>query len=301
MTKQYLIIGVVATLLIGSGAFAMMSRGDSNPLSSVVATGVTKLFNAECRYNDAELCKFMNNWDMPSEYAMHATMSSKSASKTEYISRVNGEDTHMIMKESGKVTHESITLAGTNYIKDFSDGAWWKIMPEKIKDNPAMPEHRVTEEFNYGEKMTEVEDKTTYVRLGMETCGDAECYKYQIFDPENKETKEYIWFDKKDYLMRKSLSEEILGDMSISESIMSYGNIVIATPAPVKEGTSLDAYGSSSSMSKTEIAELKKQQLEGERAAAEYMKTGNWGGMNAQTETSYEMPPQEPSGDQVVY
>lgn len=116
-----------------------------------------------------------------------------------------------------------------------------------------------------------------------------------MLDPKNKETKEYIWFDNKDYLMRKSLSEEIAGEMSITENVMTYGNIVITAPTPVKEGTALEAYGASSGMSKAEIVELKKQQLEAEKAAAEYMKTGNFGGMNAGAETTWEMPPEDAS------
>ncbi len=272
MNKQYLIIGAVAALLLlGGGAAVMMSQkgGGQDGIKNTLGVSVAKLFNAECRYNDPELCKFMNNWAMPSEYSMRSTMSSKSTPKMEFESHVDGEDSHTIMREAGKVTNETITLGGVDYIKDLSDNIWWKIAKEKVPETPM--DEAVETDFNFTEKMAEVEDKTTYVRLGKEACGTSTCYKYEIIDPENKMTKEYIWFDDEDYLMRKMRSEEQGGGMMISEFETTYGNVSIATPSPVKEGTALEAYGASSGMSKTEIAEMKKMQEDMEKSNAEYL------------------------------
>jgi len=271
MNKQYLIIGgVLALLLVGGGAVLATKKGtDGTP--TTLGGSVAKLFNAECRYNDPELCKFMNNWKMPSEYSMHSTMTSKSGPTIEFESQVDGEDMHTVMKDGGKVTHESITLGGTDYIKDLSDNVWWKIAKEET--SPLSPaDDAVKIDYDFGEKMAEVEDKTTYVRLGTEACGASTCYKYEIIDPENTTTKEFIWFDDEDYLMWKMRSEEQGGEMTVSEIVTTYGDVTITTPSPVKEGTVLEAYGAASGMSKADIAEMKRMQAEAEKANAEYLK-----------------------------
>ena len=302
MNKNFLIIGVIGLLaLVGGGAVLMQKSGDTGAMPMSVSQGIAKIFNAECRYNDEELCKFMNNWKMPSEYSMRSTMTSKASPTSEFESRVKGEDSHVIMKEGGKVTHESMMIGGVDYIKDLSDGAWWKIAKEKAKDLPG-DEMVESVDYDFTEKMEEVEDKTIYVRIGVEACGNLQCYKYQIVDPENKTTKEFIWFDDKDYLMQKTRSEEIGGDMSITEVVTTYENVTIAVPAPVKEGTALDAYGASSGMSKAEIAELKKQQLEAEKMGAEYMKSMNSGDMGgASGEMTWEAPPENVPQEETAY
>ena len=274
MNKNYLIAGVVGALVLIGGGAALTMRGDGGVTAMPQMMGM--LFNAECRYQDAELCKFMNNWKQPTEYSMHSVMSSKSTPTMEFTSMIKGEDSHTIMSESGKVTYDMITLAGADYMKDLKDEQWWKITKEKASP---IPEDLGKVEYDFTEKMTEVEDKTTYVRIGMEACGSSQCYKYQIVDPENQTTKEFIWFDNKDYLMRKMRSEEVGGDMAISEIETKYEKVNITAPSPVKEGSALDVYGAQSGMSKAEIEQLKKDQAQMEKDMAEYMKTMEDGGM----------------------
>jgi hypothetical protein len=45
---------------------------------------------------------------------------------------------------------------------------------------------------------------------------------------------QYMWFDDKDYLMRKMLTEGKNGD--VSESVYSYAKVTINEPSPIKEG-----------------------------------------------------------------
>lgn len=246
-------------------------KGQGGVGSTVVEKGMGMIFNAECRYKDAELCKFMNNWKQPSEYTMHSTMTAKNTPKMEFNSAIDGDDNHTTMTENGKVTHETISLAGIEYVKDLSDGKWWKIIDEKTASDPK--EEMMEVDFDFTKKMETVEDKTTYVRIGIEACGTLECYKYQVVDPANTRTKEFIWFDNKDYLMQKMRSEEIGGDMAVSEFVTTYGNVTISVPSPIKEGSTLDVYGAASGMSPAEIEALKKQQVEAEKAAAEYLKS----------------------------
>ncbi len=297
MNKQYLIFGAIGVIVLATGGFLLMQKGNATGgVANSVTQGMAKLFNAECRYNDAELCKFMNDWEMPTEYAMRLTMTSKGGPKTEFESIIKGEDSHTTMKESGKVIQELITLSGVDYIKDLSDGKWWKVPKEKATETPA--EDMIEVDYDFTEKMQEVEDKTTYVRIGMDACGSAQCYKYEVVDPANKTLKEFIWFDDEDYLMRKKRSEEIGGEMSVSEVENTYGNMTIVTPAPVKEGTALDVYGASSGMSKAEIEQMKKDQVEAEKEAASYMKMMNnpsaSGDMQMQWGTSPDMPQDAP-------
>src|SRR6185436_16263771 len=112
------------------------------------------------------------------------------------------------------------------------------------------------------------EDTTQYKNLGTEACGSYTCFKYQIIYKDDSGSKEYWWFDNKEYRLRKMRVEG--SDGSVTEMSYTYGSIDIREPSPVKEGSMMDAAMSNSGMSASEQAEMKKQMDEAQKAMKEY-------------------------------
>jgi hypothetical protein len=79
----------------------------------------------------------------------------------------------------------------------------------------------------------EVKNITTYKNLGTEACEKLTCYKYQVIDTGVPDDTQYIWFDNKDYQLRRTRYEG--KDGSVSESTYSYNKFNITVPSPVKE------------------------------------------------------------------
>lgn len=224
MSRKFtpIIITIVAALSLFLTACGQGSSG---------VPGVSSLtLNPNCKYNDSDLCKFVNNFKEIKDYSSQSVTTSKSA-KIENLFEISGDTkSHMVTSENGKETYNVITIGDTTYTKDNSDNKWWKQVLAKQKDTTAKAE----EQQNIKDQITqsEQEDKTTYKLIGKEACGGMTCFKYQVLDPQNQTSKEFIYFDDKEYLLRKTRSEA--EDGSITESQIGY-KVNISTPSPTKD------------------------------------------------------------------
>lgn len=118
-----------------------------------------------------------------------------------------------------------ISIGDTTYVKDYSDGKWWKqtVKPEKQE------EENVQEPEDFKETFLE-EDPIEYKNLGQEACGNLTCHKYeQTFGDGGTRT---FWFDTKYYLLRREVSG--FGEFS-AEIIYTYDGIRISAPSPTKD------------------------------------------------------------------
>jgi hypothetical protein len=170
---------------------------------------------------------------------------------------MQGEDRyHFVTTDNGKETMNMITVGDTTYSKDYADNKWWKKTDNK-KQNDVLTS-KTTPDYEKNFKDTTVEDKTTYKKITKEACGKLQCLKYQIIDPSNTESAEYIWFDNKEYLLRKTRSEG--QDGSVSEQTYVYDKISIKEPSPTKEAKSdMDMFGTGASLPGADMTQLKQQ------------------------------------------
>jgi hypothetical protein len=76
-------------------------------------------------------------------------------------------------------------------------------------------------------------DKTKYNKLGKEACGSLQCFKYEVINEGEKDSTQIIWFDDKEYKLRKMRIEAKDGNMEME---YSYDGISIQVPSPIKEG-----------------------------------------------------------------
>lgn len=217
-------------VIITVAAVALFLAGCSQSTSGI--PGVSSLtLNPNCKYNDPDLCKFVNNFKDFKDYSSQSQTTSKQG-KSEQLFESSGDNkSHMATTENGKETYNLITIGDTTYTKDYTDNKWWKQVTPKQQNSPAPTANQQT---NIKDEITksEQEDKTTYQKIDKEPCGGLTCFKYQVLDPQNQTSKEFLYFDDKEYLLRKTRSEA--SDGSVTESQISY-KVSITAPSPTKD------------------------------------------------------------------
>ncbi len=283
LKNKIVLLGIGALILIGGGVYYTMSSGSMAALSGAPAISM-----ADCKY-DTDVCKFMIGWQDVKQYSAVSTMTAPGEKPYESLFETDGDRTHVVTKQGGKEVMANITIGDVTYMKDEQDGKWWKILPEKAKDyKDVMPD---TSDYKPEIDTTESEDTTVYTKVGTEPCGKFTCFKYEVTYKDNKDSKEYWWFDNSEYKLRKMRTEGT--DKSVSEMTYNYDKPSIKEPSQVKEGSMFDAAMSNSGMSASEAAEMKKQVEEAQKAAKEYQ--NNPGTYSPPAEDSSNYAPQDTS------
>lgn len=222
--KTVLII-VIVVVVIGAlafGYFKFFGKKDG-AVSSVLSPSSS----SECKQDDPDLCKFLNNWKNPGDMTM--TFSTTGGGKTyQGVFKLDGDNSEMTSATAGKEDMHVISIGETTYTLDYADNKWWKYTPTSSEaSDSVVSETKESLDFD-------ADGQTTYKKIGKEACGKFNCFKYQVVEPGNEDSTEYIYFDDKDYLLRKTRSEG--KDGTISESTIEYGNVSVSAPSPVKEG-----------------------------------------------------------------
>lgn len=253
-----IIIAAVVVVLAAAGGFMFLGKKGGVSVPGIPSVGL----NPNCKYNDPDLCKFMNNWKAQKDYSITYTSSDKSGQKTsEGKFEIQGEGKFsMVSSVGGKEQFNMITIEDTTYTKDYTDNKWWKQKQDKTQES-------LTDKFKFEfDKKTvdgkEVEDETTYTKIGQEACGELTCFKYQVIDPSFSDTSEFIFFDTSQYLMRMSRTVDKNGE--VNEFVFAYGAVSISEPTPVKEakeGQNIFVPGGADipAVDKDEIEKLQKQ------------------------------------------
>lgn len=133
-----------------------------------------------------------------------------------------------IESDGSKEMKHLINIGDTTYLKDYSDGKWWKqiLKPEETKEEKEAPE----KPKDFKEEYTK--PNLTFKSLGKEACGNLNCYKYEQTMPETPDVKRVFWFDDKEYLLRKDQGG--YGEFIVTIEY-SYDGIDIKAPSPTKD------------------------------------------------------------------
>src|SRR3989304_4021058 len=235
-SKTPLIIILAAILVAILGAVGFFFFKDS----IFPAKGLTgQVLNANCKLNDKDLCKFVSNFK-GLENMSAKSVTTVDGKKTESIMEIQGTDkSHIVTTVDGKEESNYISIGNTTYMKDYSDNKWWKTTVD-TKDTS----EGAKTNWNAGieKSVNESADKTTYKKIGKEACGNLTCLKYQVIDSNNTGSTEYIWFDTKNYALRKTRSES---KDTVMETTFTYDNVNVTAPSPTKDMTNpADAYNS---------------------------------------------------------
>ena len=231
--KKVILI-VIAIIVVGAAGYLAYVKfsGSSSESGGGLSSLVSKVsLNPNCKYKDSDLCKFINGWKEVKYYSVTSDSTDKDGKKSQFVFKSIGETkSQMLMTEAGKETYNIISIDKTTYTKDYTDNKWWK-QTAASEDNAIKTEES---SLDFDTKADAVEDKTTYKKIGMETVGKYNCFKYQVIDPAMTEGTEYIYFDNKEYQLRKTRDES--SDGSVTESVVDYSKVSIDAPSPTKEG-----------------------------------------------------------------
>lgn len=227
----HLVLIVALVLVVGAVGYATWSLFNRDKtLGGMAGDAVAKIVaGKEClnEFNDQDLCKFLNSWNANKKFKLDAS-STVDGKTSRTVMTVDGDKSYM--KMDGSYAMEVISMGDTTYTK--AGEVWWKQTTKKteVAESPVSKDDFKFEDPKEGSKDKNL---TKYVKVGKEACGKLSCFKYQVSDPSNTYSNEYIWFDDEDYLIRKTVSEG--KDGTRSESVFSYDNVSVSAPSPVKE------------------------------------------------------------------
>lgn len=192
----------------------------------------------DCRIKDEHLCRFFAKGQeiegvINSGYLAKSVTTDKAGRLSEIIWQSESPNRMRIMSfENSEVTLDMIAIGTTVYVKDQTDELWWK--QENFNSRNMLEE----EQSGIGEvvrqKQTEFQkmsEDTQYRFIEMDKCDGLNCFKYEVMD-NNQNNNVYIYFDNKDYLLRKIQTTNDEG--LVSRFIIDYQGIVINEPAPIK-------------------------------------------------------------------
>lgn len=225
-----LIIVVLAALAVFY--FLVYKKSGNSVVSKVVPVSST------CKYNDPDLCKFINGWKDVKYYTVNST-STFEGKEIKFVMKSIGDDKSQIVSSADNTENMNIiTIGNDTYTKDYTDNKWVKSTRTLQTDNDA---NLVKDDLKFDDKAESVKDKTEYKKVGIEACGKLTCFKYQVIDPAITDSTEYIFFDNKQYQLRKTIS--VGPDNNQSTSEFDYSKISIDIPSPIKESESAAAPG----------------------------------------------------------
>lgn len=236
--KSKIVIFIVAIFAVVAGggyyAYYMLSK---NGAESIINSATNKVAESECKYNDKDLCKFIFSWKDEEYITMNGTTTDKDGKVSTWLMKMQGEaKSQMTSSDQGEEKYNTITIDNVTYTKDYSDNKWFKSTLSSETDSS---NDYIKNDVDFDEKEASAEDKTTYQKIGIESCGKWSCFKYQVIDPQNNESTEYIYFDNEEYLLRKMRTED--NDGAITEIIYDYSKFSISEPSPIKEGSPFDS------------------------------------------------------------
>ena len=219
-----LILAVVVVLALGGVGYFVYTKNKDGKLTPEQKALQTALQNAKCDYDDKDLCKFFTSYKVQKYFTINTVSESDGETSTMLI-KTEGEDKSHI-KIEGETAYEIITIGNTTYTKA-ADGTWWK---QTSEDQDTSSQSDVVTDLDEPESTEAAQ--TQYKKIGKEACGKLTCFKYQVLDPDDTASTNYMWFDDEDYQMRRSLTESSDGK---TDATYSYDKVSIKEPSPVKE------------------------------------------------------------------
>lgn len=222
LTKTLLIVAGV--MVVGAvGYFVWQTFGET--AEDAPQDAALNQARAECeKENDKDICRFATNWKTNTQYRMVSIGADGSQTTFE----IDGDKTHMVI--TGDYPYETITIGDTTYIK--AGDVWYK-QTAAVTDEDLPADPKIDFQEPADESETDTANKTVYKKLGKEACGGLTCFKYEVVGSQASDGQMLIWFDDKDYRLRKTVSQ--MSDGTSTETTYAYSSVSISEPSPVRE------------------------------------------------------------------
>ena len=222
-SKSKLALLVAAVIIVGGGAYLITK--DEGTVS------VNKELQSKCttQVNDETFCKFAGAFGNAGDFKVNVSSNDQSGASTIELASDSKGNSSMVVKQNGQEQGNLISYNGVTYSKDYTDGQWFKY----AAGDTTKPETvDLKKEFVKGDFKADNGEKIGYNKVGTEKCGNLNCYKYQIKDPTKPTEEGFLWFDTKDYLMRRVTIKDGSTNTDMS---LSYGAVNISAPSPTKD------------------------------------------------------------------
>lgn len=220
-------IVVIAVIILGVGGFAAWRVVDSQKQQNAATE---QQADVPCKLSDEDLCAFFKSWKASRQYKVTSLQTAEGKTTTStYEASDNGKNYHITMTV-GDLPYEAIAIDDTLYTRDSSDGKWWK---QKKQVTEAQEDTiKGNYDYDFQEPAPQPGQEPIYKKIGKEACGNLTCFKYDVADPTAQNTKQTLWFDDKDYQLRRLRLE---GDGSVSDQTFIYSTVSIKAPSPTKD------------------------------------------------------------------
>jgi hypothetical protein len=224
---------IVAVLVIAAVGLVgwRVSQKSSDKASSTTVSDKAAIDACNKVYHDKDLCKFTGNYDISKlSYKMDLKTTGNDGNSTgTFLS--DGKGNSSIVTTGSGGTAEFIVLDKVSYMKDSTDGKWFKFAPN---ESTAPKETNPTSDVKFDTATdTAAKSTLTYKKLGKEACGKLTCFKYQMIDSSQPNVIDYFWFDTKDYRLQHYYNKDANG--STSDMVITYQAVSITAPSPTKE------------------------------------------------------------------
>lgn len=226
MTQLALVIvGIVVLASIGFVAWRIVDKEKVED----AAKSTSEKLNAECTDNDKDICKFFASYKALDTFKVDVVSIGADGKKSTALFESDGKDRTRILNSGENANLEMIIIGKATYTKA-ANGTWWKQMQED--DKPSDRGELYKSALKEPTADAPGSEQFQYKKLGTEACGDLTCFKYQVIDPKQHGQTLLIWFDTKDYQLRRQTIED---KDSKSEQTFTYTGITIKEPSPVRE------------------------------------------------------------------
>ena len=220
---------LVVIVLAAIGAVAWKVN-DNRSTSSI---SINKEVQNKCTtaVNDELFCKFAGAFGNVGDYKVTVNSTDQTGTSVLELANDSKGNSSMMVKVNGQEQGNTVVYSGVTYSKDYTDGQWFKFASSDT-NKPATVD--LKKEFLTGDFKGDNGQKLEYKKIGTEKCDKLSCYKYQIVDSQKSTETDFIWFDTKDFLMRRATVSDSKTNTNV-EMTITYESVTIALPSPTKD------------------------------------------------------------------
>lgn len=217
-----LIVLIVVVIIVGGGIYlATKDKG----------TSVNKELQSKCttEVNDETFCKFVGVFGNAGDYKVSISSNDQSGASVIELASDSKGNSSMVVKKDGQEQGSIIVFNGVTYLKDPTDGQWFKFSSTDANKPEVLD---LKKEFAKGDFKGDAGQTLQYKKIGTEACGNLSCFKYQVVDPQKSNEESFVWFDTKDYLLRRVTAKN---DGNTTDMNLTYTKVSISEPSPTKD------------------------------------------------------------------
>lgn len=223
-------VAIAIVLVAGVGFVGWRMTQKSSTLRNATPAQQSIIDKCNKLYSDTDLCNFAAFSEIEKlSYKMDVNSTDAEGKTSKLVVSSDGKGNTAVKSIDGDQAYDVILLNDVSYMRDSSDGQWWKFgatsgVPKQSDFNKDFKLHDTF--------VGEQKDNYSYKKLGKEKCGKLNCFKYQLTDKSQPGATQYVWFDDKDYRMQRFYSKD---KGAITELAVTYQKVTITEPSPVKE------------------------------------------------------------------